>query len=63
MNQPAAKWSSAGRFEEYIDADGPGSFYQKVVIENRAWRRAMLFYPIPYNEIQKSKLLVQNPLW
>lgn len=39
------------------------SFYRRVVLENRAWRRAMYLYPVPYNEIQKSRLLVQNPLW
>lgn len=63
MNVPAANWDSAGRFESYIDNYGPGSYYDRVVIENRAWRRAMLFYPVPYNEIQKSELLVQSPLW
>ncbi len=63
MNKAAANWDSAGRFKSYIDADGPGTFYERIVIENRAWRRAMLLYPIPYNEIQKSNLLVQNPLW
>lgn len=63
MNVPAAKWDGAGRFESYIDEYGSGTYYDRIVIENRAWRRAMLFYPIPYNEIQKSNLLVQNPLW
>ena len=63
MNVPAAKWDASGKFESYLDDDGVGSFYERIVIENRAWRRAMLFYPIPYNEIQKSNLLVQNPLW
>ncbi|WP_286844619.1 MULTISPECIES: RagB/SusD family nutrient uptake outer membrane protein [unclassified Proteiniphilum] len=63
MNVPAAKWDSAGRFESYLNNYGPGSYYERTVIENRAWRRAMLFYPVPYNEIQKSRLLVQNPLW
>ncbi len=63
MNVPAAKWDSAGRLESYLNNYGPGSYYERTVIENRAWRRAMLFYPVPYNEIQKSRLLVQNPLW
>lgn len=39
------------------------SYFKRIVIENRAWRRAMYLYPIPQDEIQKSKLLVQNPLW
>lgn len=63
MNLPAANWDNAGRFDSYIDAYGAGTFYDRIVIENRAWRRAMLLYPVPYNEIQKSNLLVQNPLW
>ena len=39
------------------------SFFTRIILENRAWRRSMYLYPIPQNEIQKSKLLVQNPLW
>lgn len=39
------------------------SFFTRIVLEKRAWRRSMYLYPIPQNEIQKSKLLVQNPLW
>lgn len=39
------------------------SYFKRIVLENRAWRRAMYLYPIPQDEIQKSKLLVQNPLW
>ena len=39
------------------------SFFNRIVLENRAWRRAMYLYPIPQDEIQKSRLLVQNPLW
>ena len=44
---------------------GVGSFFNRVEIEKRAWRRAMLLYPIPYDEIQRSpgKILIQNPLW
>lgn len=39
------------------------SYFSRVLLEKRAWRRAMYLYPIPQDEIQKSKLLVQNPLW
>ena len=44
---------------------GPGTFFNRVEIEKRAWRRAMLLWPIPYDEIQRSpgKILVQNPGW
>lgn len=39
------------------------SFFTRIVLENRAWRRSMYLYPIPQNEVNKSKLLIQNPLW
>lgn len=39
------------------------SFFTRIILENRAWKRCMYLYPIPQDEIQKSKLLVQNPLW
>lgn len=39
------------------------SFFTRVTIENRAWRKEMYWYPVPQNEIGKSRLLVQNPLW
>jgi hypothetical protein len=43
----------------------PDSFYQRVQVEKRGWRAEMYWYPIPQNEINKSKghLLMQNPLW
>lgn len=40
-----------------------GGFFTRTIIETRIFTRAMYLYPIPLNEIQKSKLLVQNPLW
>nr|WP_294627888.1 RagB/SusD family nutrient uptake outer membrane protein [uncultured Bacteroides sp.] len=53
---------NGGRRDE---AGNPGAYYTRTVIENRAWRRSMYLFPIPDNEIQKSRgrLLVQNPLW
>lgn len=38
-------------------------FYNRVFIYHKVWRKAMYLYPIPVNEIQKSRLLVQNPLY
>ncbi|WP_343566723.1 hypothetical protein [Sphingobacterium sp.] len=34
-------------------------------IENRRWVKEYYWYPVPQDEINKSKgrLLVQNPLW
>jgi hypothetical protein len=40
-----------------------GGFYTRTTFETRIFNRSMYLYPIPLNEIQKSKLLVQNPLW
>ena len=40
---------------------GVGSFFNRVVLERRAWTRAMLLYPIPYNELQLNDQLKQNP--
>lgn len=45
------------------DVIGKGSFYNRVVVDQFPWKKAMLLYPIPYNELQKSQLIVQNPLW
>jgi len=39
------------------------SYYKRTVLENRAWRKAMYLYPVPQDEIMKSKVMVQNPLW
>jgi len=43
----------------------PDSFYQRVELENRRWVKQYYWYPVPQNEINKSRqhLLVQNPLW
>jgi len=43
----------------------PDSFYKREKLENRRWAKEYYWYPIPQNEINKSKagLLVQNPLW
>nr|WP_220392908.1 RagB/SusD family nutrient uptake outer membrane protein [Chitinophaga lutea] len=40
-----------------------GGFYKRTFVENRVFMKAMYLYPIPLDEIQKSRLLVQNPLW
>jgi hypothetical protein len=40
-----------------------GGFYSRVTFETRIFNKAMYLYPLPLTEIQKSKLLVQNPLW
>ncbi|MDR3188300.1 MAG: RagB/SusD family nutrient uptake outer membrane protein [Prevotellaceae bacterium] len=41
------------------------SFYNRTPMENRRWSKEYYWYPVPQNEINKSRghLLVQNPLW
>lgn len=46
-----------------MNAADLSEFYKRTKLEDRAWDRAMYLYPIPLSEIQKSRLLVQNPLY
>lgn len=41
------------------------SFFQRTQLENRRWSKEYYWYPVPQDEINKSRghLLVQNPLW
>ncbi|MGL5619813.1 MAG: RagB/SusD family nutrient uptake outer membrane protein [Tannerellaceae bacterium] len=55
-----AQKNTALKFKDDI---GEGSYYNRIVKDRYPWKKAMLLYPIPYDEMQKSKLIVQNPLW
>ena len=48
---------------KFSDKIGEGSYYNRIVVDRYPWKKAMLLYPVPYNEMQKSELTVQNPLW
>lgn len=48
---------------KFYDEVGNNSYYNRKIIDTYPWSKSMLLYPIPYNEMQKSKLVVQNPLW
>ena len=63
--KPAVKTFNSGNYtvKEFSDAIGEGSYYDRIVVDRYPWKKAMLFYPVPYNEMQKSRLTVQNPLW
>lgn len=63
ISQVAATFNSQGISTSFKDNIGQGSFYNRVVVDRFPWSKAMLLYPVPYNEMQKSKLIVQNPLW
>ena len=39
------------------------SFFRRVNARSYTWRRSMYLYPIPHNEVSKSPLMKQNPLW
>lgn len=43
----------------------PDSFFKRTKLEDRRWVKEYYWYPVPQDEINKSKghLLVQNPLW
>ena len=60
-----SKWKSTANKEatEFVDEYGDGTYYNRIVVDQFPWRKAMLLYPIPYDEMQKSQLTVQNPLW
>ena len=55
-----AQKNTAIKFKEDI---GEGSYYNRIVKDKFPWKKTMLLYQVPYNEMQKSKLAVQNPLW
>ena len=44
-----------------MDAANLADFYQRTVIETRRWENNMYLAPIPIDEVQNSRLLVQNP--
>ncbi len=46
-----------------MNADNHKDFMKRTVFENRIFERRMYLYPLPLNEVQKSKKLVQNPGW
>ena len=43
-----------------VDGDG-NAFYNRVVFENRIFRKEFYLFPIPQSEINKDKNIVQNP--
>jgi hypothetical protein len=39
------------------------TFFTRAKFQNRVFERKLYLYPVPFVEMQKSKLLVQNPGW
>lgn len=46
-----------------MSGDNPQEFMKRTIFETRQFDKKMYLYPIPLNEINKSKKLVQNPGW
>ena len=46
-----------------MNATDPASFMNRTFFENRLFEKRMYLYPIPLDEVQKSRKLVQNPGW
>lgn len=46
-----------------MNADNAVDFMKRTVFENRKFDKAMYLYPLPLDEVQKSRKLVQNPGW
>lgn len=47
-----------------MNMDGDATtFFQRIIVQRRVFETKQYLYPIPYNELEKSKLLVQNPGW
>ena len=42
---------------------GKDGYFKRTLLEKRIFERRMYLYPIPLNEIQNSKKLIQNPGW
>lgn len=64
MGSPAADFdSSTGLPSRLYDNIGEGTYYNRVKIDYYTWRKSMLLYPIPFDDIFNFKQLVQNPYW
>ncbi|MBD1420820.1 RagB/SusD family nutrient uptake outer membrane protein [Sphingobacterium chuzhouense] len=52
-----------GDFHGMNMAGSETTFYQRTWFQTRYFERKQYFHPIPFTEMQKSKVLVQNPGW
>ena len=57
------KDASGNYVQQLAPIGAENSFFRRIVFEKRQWTKAMYLYPIPQAEINKSRKLVQNPLW
>ncbi len=55
------KGGQGGNFHGMDMSSGMSGFYDRTVIEKRRWQENMYLAPIDINEMQNSRLLIQNP--
>lgn len=61
---PVGQGGQGGDFHGMdMNATTKESFLNRVTFERRIFEKSMYLYPLPLNEVQKSKKLVQNPGW
>jgi len=61
---PSGQGAQGGPFYGMnMGADVEADFFKRTIFENRVFTRAYYLYPIPLSEMQKSRKLVQNPIW
>lgn len=63
MIAEAPEGRQAGDFFGMNMAGNATTFYQRTMFQTRIFERKQYLYPIPFEEMQKTKNLVQNPGW
>lgn len=58
-----AEQTDAGPFYGMNISANPPQFYQRVVFEQRVFKKSYYLFPVPQTEINKNKNFVQNPFW
>lgn len=61
---PVGEGGQAGPFYGMnMAANTEADFFKRTTYETRVFSKSMYLFPIPLSEIQKSRKLIQNPLW
>lgn len=60
---PVGEGGQGGDFTSMDPYKVKADFHTRKYFQTRSFKRKNYFYPISLNEMQKSKVLVQNPLW
>lgn len=46
-----------------VDGTNANDFFRRTQVADRAWKEAYVWFPVPQYEIDRAKLVVQNPGW